>query len=927
MSMTSKLLKNIVRIFGLISSVLLVIQPWFYTTGSDDPFLYSSWNILCSGFLGSVLLSVILVFYKPRKNQVPFIMIFFMFFIAVIFSAHNASYLTTLRSAMLVVNSLLLLVFLRLARFEQDNHALVSTVAVSGAFMGVYSILQSFGYDFFDWNVKYNAVGTLANTNYAGIYLIISALVTLGATLDISCKNWKAKGIFVLMLVLQIAGALYCRKLGINITLALSLGLFVVLGYFERYPGKYIGRQALLSGLLMAIFLVSLYGLAYYKINSYTWESVVTTPKNRSTAARLILWKMGFEVFLKHPILGVGPGALPYEIQINRLPNADVFGINEYNPDPHAVPISLLAEFGLLGFWLICSFFCMTFGIYIKRRSLDFEKFECAPVELIEAESTADAPVIAEVIEATKVVEEVEVAEAVEATEAAEATKVVETVHVAQAAEVTETTEVAETVETAETAETSASSEAAEPAKEPKIKEKSKWDLPWFLTFIILLIIYLAYRSKFISMPVAFYSLPFVVAFAGIFNLFVKVEEDDKDDYCASRYQARGVLTALLAYGFYSLFNNSFDAVPVSGLVILIISLMFSFNLKDVRWKRHFSAFSLFYLLLPILFAFVAYRLQLAHHIEYVNLYRGRILLGASRPKDAAECFAVALKQNPQSLKAIHGAALGFEMLGLDKKAQEMYKKLDLIVPNAFGANYYLAKTLLESGNILEAHKYALKNLERERLPTAFELLGRVLIIEGKHGEAEGVLKEGLEFIPNFYHEKLASDRIRFTLANYAVGRGDYRSARIFLDAMVTTYKNEKSVRYIDGMLNLKEGKQEEATNIFEGLLKEEPNNPNFMNAVGFLLTRKGEDLERAQELLESAHVIVKAGEPVELSSLLMIAHSLGKLYWKQNKLNEAGDLLRIAYEQTPDDWTSLKEERKKDLATFEEQAQMEAKE
>lgn len=837
--MTSKLLKNIIRIFGLIASVLLIIQPWFYTTGADDPFLYSSWNILCSGFLGSVLLSVILVFYKPRKNQVPFAMIFFMFFIAVIFLAHNAYYLSSLRATVFVVNSLLLLIFLRLSRFKQDNHALVSVVAVSGAFMGVYCVLQSFGYDFFDWNVRFNAVGTLANTNYAGIYLIISALVTMGACLDIEPENLKARLGFVLMLALQIAGALYCRKLGINITLGFSIAMFLLMGYFEKYPGKYLGKQALLSGLVLAVFLTGLYGLAYYKINSYTWKTVVTAPEYRSKVARLILWKMGFEVFLERPLLGIGAGALPYEIQIKRLPNADVFGINEYNPDPHAVPIALLAEFGFLGFWLICSFFCMMLGIYVKRRAQDFEDLPYHEAELSNS------------------------------------------------------------------------------------KEKTVWELPWLFTAIIFLILYLAYRSGFISMPVAFYSIPFVVVFTGIFNLFTKSEGALKD--ASTRYQARGVLAAILGYGFYSLFNNSFDAVPVSGLMLAIISLMFSFNLKDVHWKRQFSAFSLFYLLLPILFAFVAYRLQLAHHIEYVNLYRGRILLGASKPKEAAGCFAAALKQNPQSLKAIHGAALSFSMLGMDKKAQEMYKKLDLIVPNAFGANYYLAKTLLESGNILEAHKYALKNLERERLPTAFELLAQVLIIEGKNAEAEAVLLEGLEFIPTFHHERISADRARFTLANYAVSRGDYALARSYLTSLDTNYKNERAVRYLDAMLNVKENKQDQAVVTFEQLLKEEPNNPSFMNAVGFMLTRKGEDLERAQELLESAHLIVKGAEPVELSSLLMIAHSLGKLYWKQNKLNEAGDLLRIAYEQTPEEWQTLKAERKQDLLNFEEQAQLEA--
>ena len=162
------------------------------------------------------------------------------------------------------------------------------------------------------------------------------------------------------------------------------------------------------------------------------------------------------------------------------------------------------------------------------------------------------------------------------------------------------------------------------------------------------------------------------------------------------------------------------------------------------------------------MFSFSAYTFQIAHHIENKSLYLGRLFLGSSRPESAIMCFNKVLQNNPQSLKGFHGAAISYEQQGMLDKAQEMYKRLDRIVPNAFGANYYLAKILLESGNILEAHRYALKNIERERLPSAFELLGRVLIYEGKQSEAIQILTEGIIFIPNFYHEKVAADRIRF---------------------------------------------------------------------------------------------------------------------------------------------------------------------
>ena len=873
--MFPKAIKNTLQIFGLIISVILIIQPWFYTTNSDDPFLFSSWHILCCGILASCLLAVIYVFFRPKKGQIPFIKTFFLLFLLTAFLGYQAKYLVILRTSVFIINAILLITFLRLTRRRSDNHAIISTIAVSGALMALYCILQSFGYDFFDWRSKENVIGTLANTNYAGIYLIISSIITLGAVFDIRSSDWRGKTAFTLMFLLQAVGVLLCRKLGINICFTFSLFVFFAAGIFEKYPGRYFGRNPIMSGLVVALLVLLAYGSIYYKVASYSWETITTRPVNISFVARLLLWKMGFEVFLSDPIKGGGPGSLQYSMQINRPPNADVFGISEYNPDPHAVPVSILGEMGFLGFWLICSFLCISYAVYIRKQ----KKRESV------ANINDDSKTILEV-----------------ASESA-----------------------------AESAADKKSSLKEWINKIKRIflkKNDSVWQLPWANTFIAFLILWLSYKAGYISIKVVFYSIPFIAVFCGVYNLFARRAKKVKNSpEHTDKYQSRGVIAAITGYIFYSLFNNSFDAVPVSGLMILVFTLNFSLSLFDVKWERRFSSLALFYLLLPLMFSFSAYTFQIAHHIENKSLYLGRLFLGSSRPESAIMCFNKVLQNNPQSLKGFHGAAISYEQQGMLDKAQEMYKRLDRIVPNAFGANYYLAKILLESGNILEAHRYALKNIERERLPSAFELLGRVLIYEGKQSEAIQILTEGIIFIPNFYHEKVAADRIRFLLANFAAENGDYKSCKMYLNEMNTSYKNERDVSYLNGMLYSKEQEYDKALEIFEQILANEPENPLIMNAVGYILTQKNEDLERAQELLEAAYLKIREKEPVDLANLLMLAHSLGKLYWKQNKLNEAGDLLKIAYEQSPEDWKALKEERLKDLEEFNRQSTLEASE
>ncbi|HQB82589.1 MAG TPA: tetratricopeptide repeat protein, partial [Candidatus Rifleibacterium sp.] len=89
------------------------------------------------------------------------------------------------------------------------------------------------------------------------------------------------------------------------------------------------------------------------------------------------------------------------------------------------------------------------------------------------------------------------------------------------------------------------------------------------------------------------------------------------------------------------------------------------------------------------------------------------------------------------------------------------------------------------------------------------------------------------------------------------------------------------------------------------------------MNAIGYILCEMNTEMDRARELLEGAYQIIRKSEPVDLGELLMISHSLGKLYWKQGRNREAGELLKIAWQQCPEEWPVLKEERRRDYAEF----------
>jgi tetratricopeptide (TPR) repeat protein len=225
---------------------------------------------------------------------------------------------------------------------------------------------------------------------------------------------------------------------------------------------------------------------------------------------------------------------------------------------------------------------------------------------------------------------------------------------------------------------------------------------------------------------------------------------------------------------------------------------------------------------------------------------------------------------------------------------------------------------LFERKHILEAHRYALKSLNWNPTPRSYELLGKILISEGKMAEAKKIFEEGLIFVPEQNkEERIAADRIRLNLAALAANQTDFAECRKYLAEIKSSISQTSDALYLKGMLLSQDNKPDEALKLFEKALHESPENPRIMNAVGYLLTRNEKDLERAEMLLETAHQLLKSSETPMLSDMLMIAHSLGTLYWKQGKLEEAGKLLEIAWEKCPDTWETVKVGRYQDLIRF----------
>ncbi|HQG30101.1 MAG TPA: tetratricopeptide repeat protein, partial [Candidatus Ozemobacteraceae bacterium] len=530
---------------------------------------------------------------------------------------------------------------------------------------------------------------------------------------------------------------------------------------------------------ITTIILITIYGTVSIGVSSYPWHSLSSASSaNIPAITRLFEWSMGFKVFARQPLTGIGPGAAAYQLSSFRPQLGTVLGLSRYNDDPHAWPVHLLAETGLGGLFAACSLLAAIFGVHARRR-------QAPPPE------DDDGTV----------------------------------------------------------------SPAAHPANPAPAN---------------------------VSPPVRPSST------TGMKHSI-----------------ARAAIVPAAALLYYGLFNNALSVTPLLTQLVLLVGLHQALCLRNVRWRRGFSFTAIaWFLLLPV-FAVSAWVCQSSHHVVESHMFSGLRLLEAEKPDAAERAFAAALQQNPQHLQALWGLALSCERQGRTQRTMETLARLDSLSPNAFSAKYEIARLALENRLLLEAHRAALQNLNGNHNPLSYELLGRILLLEGRRTEAARIFEEGLRLVPPWQQEEIdAAARIRLHLAEFHTENGDWKDAEPLLANLPQNLASSPAVQYMRGLAAYKAGNATAALALFEqAVAADTASEPKYLNAAGFLLAETNGDLDRAQQMLEDAYRIYRSKQPPLLSEILQVTHSLGIVAWKKGQMKRAGELLQIVAEQSPAEW------------------------
>lgn len=791
--MLPQALETLLRATSLVVAVTLAISPWIIAVDVNDPFLNQSWLMFGMAGVCLAVLAVVRLRFQPRRSQFPLLSSGIIAWIAIAAASLHSPYLVALRIGLLWGSLLLILFALRAMLRDRDAVPLLMLVSASGLLMAVYALFQALGYDVLTWpGSLYRVVGTLSNPQFLSAYLLATSLVTIGLCLDPGLLPPTGRLVLFLSALVQAAGMFATQMIACRLSFIFGIILFLTT-FWEARPGRLLRFTPFLAGSIITIILITVYGTVSIGVSSYPWHGLSNaSSRNISAITRLFEWSMGFKVFARQPLTGIGPGAAAYQLSSFRPQLGTVLGLSRFNDDPHAWPVQLLGETGLGGLFAACSLLAAIIGVHARRR-------QTPPVD---DQDGADSP-----------------------------------------------------------------------------------------------------GSHHVE------SLPSKVSSA--IRPFPPAE--------VKHSIARAALVPAATLLYYGLFNNALSVTPLLTQLVLLVGLHQALCLRNVRWRRGFSFAAIAWLILLPVFAVSAWFCQSSHHAVESHIFSGLRLLEAGKPDAAERAFATALQQNPQHLPALWGLALSYERLGRTQRTMETLARLDALSPNAYSAKYEIARHALENRLLLEAHRAALQNLDSNHNPLSYELLGRILLLEGRRPEAARIFDEGLRLVPPWQQEETnAAARIRLHLAEIHTENGDWKKAEPFLARLPGDFAAAPAVQYMRGLAAYKAGNATHALALFErAVAADTASEPKYLNAAGFLLAETNGDLDRAQRMLEDAYRIYRSKQPPLLSEILQVTHSLGIVAWKKGQMKRAGELLQIVAEQSPADWGPLTEERQADLHRF----------
>ena len=224
----------------------------------------------------------------------------------------------------------------------------------------------------------------------------------------------------------------------------------------------------------------------------------------------------------------------------------------------------------------------------------------------------------------------------------------------------------------------------------------------------------------------------------------------------------------------------------------------------------------------------------------------GNVLLGQKHPQEAIDVYTKAAALKPNDPGPYLNRAVAYNSLKQDAAAEEDLHKAISVDPKAMPAYYALANFYMNKGDDKKAEevlRLAIQNSAADD-PVPYLRLAGLMLHEGRKADGEQVVQQLREKQPNS--------------AIVATAIGDYYLASRNPDAAIKEYQRglaidpknqELQLRLLETMLN--NGKIDDATQLTDRLLKENPGDVMARIVRARLLAIKGNSAEAITTLRE----------------------------------------------------------------------------
>jgi len=242
----------------------------------------------------------------------------------------------------------------------------------TGSALAIYGLIQNSGKDFIKWNNPYNnIIGTLGNPNFAAAMMAVMLVISFSIIFISGINRYFKLANLILVLFLIYVIYLSNARQGL-VSLAIGVGFFILVLIVSL--NKKIG----LLSFLLAIFIAALSILGMLQVGplkEYLYKS--------SVSVRGFYWRAGYQMFIDHPLTGVGVDRYGvYFKQYREVQYPLNYGFNLNSTNAHNVPIQLFATGGIFVgiFYLLTISFIFYRGIYAIKKFAGSERIKIAGI-------------------------------------------------------------------------------------------------------------------------------------------------------------------------------------------------------------------------------------------------------------------------------------------------------------------------------------------------------------------------------------------------------------------------------------------------------------------------------------------------------------------------------------------------------------------